>query len=240
MLTTAAILGRAFSLALLEALEAGGSDDEVLDAIEEAERAHLVAAEPAGREPRYRFAHELIRQTLAEALSLLWALAHEGSPAAETVLRDIPWQMPKRGRIPKFGDWFALAAVVEALALLGRREEAAALIEPAEDFVGTGVQYLRSQMSSTIAGIAATCAREWSRAEAHHQLAIRQADAAYRVSQPHARLWYADMLLSRNAPGDRERARSLLSEALSLYESMGMPGFARRTSARLAAALSDV
>jgi hypothetical protein len=126
-----------------------------------------------------------------------------------------------------------LAGLVEALVLLGRREEAAALIEPAEDFVGTGVQYLRSQMSSTIAGIAAACAREWSRAEAHHQLAIRQADAAYPVSRPHTRFWYADMLLSRNDPGDRERARSLLSEAVSLYESMGMPGFARRASARL-------
>ena len=38
--------------------------------MEEAERAHLVVAEPAGREPRYRFVHELIRQTLAQALSL--------------------------------------------------------------------------------------------------------------------------------------------------------------------------
>jgi len=174
------------------------------------------------------------------ASSLLWALAHEGDGDAEAVLGEVSRRLPKRGRTPTFGDWFALAAVVEALALLGRREEAAALIEPAEDFVGTGVQYLRSQISSTIAGIAAACAREWSRSESHHQLAIRQADAAYRVSQPHARLWYADMLLSRNAPGDRERARSLLSEALSLYESMGMPGFARRTSARLAATSSDV
>ena len=33
-------------------------------------RAHLVVAEQAGRETRYRFVHELIRQTLAERLSL--------------------------------------------------------------------------------------------------------------------------------------------------------------------------
>jgi hypothetical protein len=37
------------------------------------------------------------------------------------------------------------------------------------------------------------------------------------------------------AAGDRDRARVLLAEALSLYESIGMPGFAQRTSARLAA-----
>jgi tetratricopeptide (TPR) repeat protein len=169
------------------------------------------------------------------ASSLLWALAHEGSGAAEAMLNDTRWQLPDRGRIPKFGDWFALAAVVEALALIGRREKAAGLLESAEDFVATGVQYLRCQMSSTVAGIAAACAREWSRAEEHHRLAVRQADAAYAVSRPHARFWYADMLLARDAHGDRARARTLLSEALSLYESLGMPGFARRTSARLAA-----
>ena len=33
-------------------------------------RAHLVAAEPAGRDTRYRFVHELVRQTLSETLSL--------------------------------------------------------------------------------------------------------------------------------------------------------------------------
>jgi hypothetical protein len=42
------------------------------------------------------------------------------------------------------------------------------------------------------------------------------------------------MLLARDDSADRERARALLAEALSLYESIGMPGFAQRTSARLA------
>ena len=69
VLTTAAVIGRSFSLRLLEALE-NAKPDAALDAVEEAERAHLVAAEPAGREARYRFVHELVRQTLAETLSL--------------------------------------------------------------------------------------------------------------------------------------------------------------------------
>ncbi|MBY0508482.1 MAG: protein kinase [Bryobacteraceae bacterium] len=69
ILTTAAVLGRSFSLRLLEALE-NAQPDAALDAVEEAERAHLVTAEPAGRETRYRFVHELVRQTLAETLSL--------------------------------------------------------------------------------------------------------------------------------------------------------------------------
>jgi tetratricopeptide (TPR) repeat protein len=70
ILTTAAVIGRSFSLRLLEALE-NVQSDAALDAVEEAERAHLVSAEPASaRETRYRFVHELVRQTLAETLSL--------------------------------------------------------------------------------------------------------------------------------------------------------------------------
>jgi hypothetical protein len=45
---------------------------------------------------------------------------------------------------------------------------------------------------------------------------------------------YADMLLARGETGDRDRPRVLLAEALALYEAIGMPRFAQRTSARLA------
>jgi serine/threonine protein kinase/tetratricopeptide (TPR) repeat protein len=69
VLTTAAVVGRSFDLALLEDLE-NARPDAALDAVEEAERAQLVTTESVGREVRYRFVHELIRQTLAEALSL--------------------------------------------------------------------------------------------------------------------------------------------------------------------------
>jgi predicted ATPase len=63
------VIGRSFSLGLLEALE-NQQPDAALNAIEEAELAHLVSAEPAGRDTRYRFVHELVRQTLAETLSM--------------------------------------------------------------------------------------------------------------------------------------------------------------------------
>src|ERR1017187_8318489 len=70
VLTTAAVIGRSFSLRLLEALE-NQQPDAALEAVEEAERAHLLSAEPAtGREVRYRFVHDLVRQTLAETLSM--------------------------------------------------------------------------------------------------------------------------------------------------------------------------
>jgi hypothetical protein len=43
------------------------------------------------------------------------------------------------------------------------------------------------------------------------------------------------MLLDRNARGDAAKARGLLTEALTMYESMGMPFHAGRTGAKLAA-----
>ncbi len=171
------------------------------------------------------------------ASSLAWVLAHEGDPSAADVLRGRPPRLPAPGKIATIGTWFALVNTVESLALVGRRDEAAALHASTEGLAATGV-HCYAQVSTTMfasaAGVAAACARQWTRAEAHHQLAIQQADAAYRIFLPDARVWYADMLLARNDSGDRDRARALLAEALSLYESIGMPGFARRTSARLA------
>jgi len=37
------------------------------------------------------------------------------------------------------------------------------------------------------------------------------------IARPEARRWYAWMLLDRNAPGDHEKARTLLGEAIELY-----------------------
>jgi tetratricopeptide (TPR) repeat protein len=69
ILTAAAVIGRGFSFELLEAL--GEADlDALVDAIDEAERAHLIAAAPDDREARFAFVHELIRQTLVGGLSL--------------------------------------------------------------------------------------------------------------------------------------------------------------------------
>ena len=87
--------------------------------------------------------------------------------------------------------------------------------------------------ATSAAGIAAICAGNWTRAEEHLQAAIRQADTApYRVAQPAARYWYADMLLTRDAPGDSARARNLLGEALAMFGSLGMPVYSRRAAER--------
>jgi hypothetical protein len=42
--------------------------------------------------------------------------------------------------------------------------------------------------------------------------------------------WYARMLLARRAEGDEIHAHALLHEALARFDSLGMPGYSRRTS----------
>ena len=69
ILTTAAVIGRVFPLELLEELEKA-RPDAALEAVEEAERTRLIETERKGSQTRYRFVHELVRQTLAETLSL--------------------------------------------------------------------------------------------------------------------------------------------------------------------------
>ncbi len=43
------------------------------------------------------------------------------------------------------------------------------------------------------------------------------------MEQPEVRRWYARMLIDRNSPGDRDKARELLTEAIAMYREIGMP-----------------
>jgi hypothetical protein len=143
--------------------------------------------------------------------------------------------LPVEGRILTIGSSSCLSLVIEGLAVAGRRQEAAALESEAEWVVATGPLFLYTRhLFRTSAGIAAACARHWARAEEHHQAAIHIADSTgCRVAQPVARYWYADMLYSRDMAGDRQRAREFLSEALSLYDAMGMVWHAGCAAKRL-------
>ena len=69
ILGSAAVLGRVFSFELLQQLEEL-PEDRLLDLVEEAERARLIAAvEGASGDDAYIFGHELIRQTVLGELS---------------------------------------------------------------------------------------------------------------------------------------------------------------------------
>jgi tRNA A-37 threonylcarbamoyl transferase component Bud32/tetratricopeptide (TPR) repeat protein len=147
------------------------------------------------------------------------------------------WELPVTGQVNSLGAWIALANSVVGLASMGRKEEAAALRLAAEEMAHTCGWASRSfSPNRTVAGIAAACAGDWPAAEKHHLTAIHQMDTApFKNLQPVAREWYADMLLERNAAGDRDKARALLSEVVAMYKSMGMTFPAKLIHEKLAA-----
>jgi hypothetical protein len=66
MLAAAAVIGRSFSF---EVLEASTESNSLLESIEEAEKAGLVASDAESHQARFEFSHELIRQTVLSDLS---------------------------------------------------------------------------------------------------------------------------------------------------------------------------
>jgi hypothetical protein len=170
--------------------------------------------------------------------ALALTFAQTGDPRMSQALQNALRFVPRAGYPAPYGRWPTLNLVIEALATAGRVDDAAALHPVAEDMLGLGYQIMWAgqALPRTTAGIAAACARNWPRADEHHQTAIRQADTmALRVCQPIARYWYSDMLRDRGEADDHERARTLLHEALAMFESLGMPLYSRQTHERLAA-----
>jgi predicted ATPase len=71
VLIAAAVIGRAFTLSLLTAMDVALSEDAIFEALDQAERAQLLESTAQGRDVNFLFAHELIRQTLLGELSTL-------------------------------------------------------------------------------------------------------------------------------------------------------------------------
>ena len=119
-----------------------------------------------------------------------------------------------------------LALVIEGLVMLGEQSQAAQLYPLVRELIDTGAVALWpiSRFTQTIAGIAAAAARQWEAAEDHFQIALQQAESfPHRLEQAEIRRFHAMMLIDRAAPGDREKAQTLLSEALESYTRIGMP-----------------
>jgi class 3 adenylate cyclase/tetratricopeptide (TPR) repeat protein len=134
--------------------------------------------------------------------------------------------LPAADRVSKSGGWELLPAVVEALAVIDDRGTAAALYPVARAGINDEgrVRYTLKSLPETTAGIAASCAGDWRTAEQHFEAALVQAEQLpNRIEQADARRWFARLCMERAAPGDRERAHSLLSTAAAHYHSLGMP-----------------
>ena len=124
------------------------------------------------------------------------------------------------------GLWELLVNVVEGLAVLGRRQEAADLhplvVRGIEKGPAISLQCCR--LWQMVAGIAAACGEHWDAAQEHYETALRQAhELPHKIAQPEVRRWYARMLFDRNAPGDRDKARTMLGEATEMYHTICMP-----------------
>jgi tetratricopeptide (TPR) repeat protein len=134
--------------------------------------------------------------------------------------------LPRPGRPNTGGSWTVLFCAVEALTILGEKAEAAKLYPLVLGGMKTGNLFraFDNRLLDTVAGIAAGAGGNWAKAEEHFQAALRRCqELPHIIEQPEVRRFYARMLLDRNAQGDREKARGLLSEAVEMYRRIGMP-----------------
>jgi hypothetical protein len=134
--------------------------------------------------------------------------------------------LPRPGQANGWGDWESLLNTVEGLAVLGDRNEAAKLYVMTLEAIDAGVamRWNGCTLLQTTAGVAAACGRQWKKAEEHFQTALRQAhELPHKIEQPEVRRWYARMLIDRDGPGDRDKAREMLTEAIAMYRKIGMP-----------------
>jgi tetratricopeptide (TPR) repeat protein len=154
---------------------------------------------------------------------MAYAGAHDGALA---MLDEERGWLPSADQPNTIGSWLMLAPVIEGLVMLGEQSQAAQLYPLAGELVGSGAVSLWavSRFTQTIAGIAAAAAQEWEAAEEHFQIALQQAESfPNRLEQAEIRRFHAMMLMDRAALGDREKAQTLLREALESYTQIGMP-----------------
>jgi class 3 adenylate cyclase/tetratricopeptide (TPR) repeat protein len=146
--------------------------------------------------------------------------------AALAMLEQRRDNLPRPGQPNTLGAWTMLCGIVEGLTVLGEREEVAKLCPLVLEAIDTGaiVCILGDRLLQTVAGMAVAAGEQWEVAEEHYQTALHQAhELPVVVEQPDVRRWYARMLIDRDAPGDRNKARELLTEAIAMYRRIGMP-----------------
>jgi tetratricopeptide (TPR) repeat protein len=133
---------------------------------------------------------------------------------------------PTLGRPNPERSWGLAAAAVEAFTVLGEHVQSAALYTTMAELAASG-SLMRSwdyRLIATLEGMSAACARDWARAEAHFDEALRlSVELPMRLEEHDARRFYAHMLIARDRPRDRDRARDLLAQAVAGYVDFGMP-----------------
>jgi tetratricopeptide (TPR) repeat protein len=155
-------------------------------------------------------------------------LAYLGrSTKVNVVLDSRRAELPVLGRANGYGPSYLAAAAIEALTVIGARQQASDLYPLLREHIATtGVilHWWSPYLLQRVAGIGAMAGRQWDLAEEHFQAALQQAEELpFAIEAAETRRWYAQMLLDRNAPGDRHQANDLLKAAIPLYRRLSMP-----------------
>jgi tetratricopeptide (TPR) repeat protein len=146
--------------------------------------------------------------------------------------------------LPFDQEWlYGMSLLAETCALLGDTRSASVLYRLLLPWAALNVvdqgEGIRGSLSRYLGILAATLTR-WDDAARHFEDALAMNERmGTRPWLAHAQHDYSRMLLGRNAPGDRENAQLLLSQALTTYEQLGMHTIAASVRAlALDAALS--
>ncbi len=149
--------------------------------------------------------------------------AYASDPRAlEFLEKEVP--LPGIGDV-NFSEGIRLIYAIEGLAVLGENKKASDLYPQASEIAKrVPVLLYFGLMPQTVAGIAAAAGEQWDKAVEHFETSLRQAhEFPHKLEQPQVRYWYAKMLTDRNAPGDRDKARQFLDEAIEAYETIDFP-----------------
>jgi hypothetical protein len=139
--------------------------------------------------------------------------------------------------IPRDSMWVtSMTYLAEVCAFLGDTRRAAMLYQRllpyAEHNVIVGNATACTGAAARYLGMLATTLSCWAEAETHFQAALEMnARIRARPYLAHTQQQYAEMLLSRGQPGDRNTAMSLLDEALASTSQLGMGALTDRVLA---------
>jgi len=154
--------------------------------------------------------------------------AYAGDPdEARHLFQELSSQLPRPGQAATIGSWQLAFSAVEARAVLGDRAEAAAFYPLVTEAIKAGIVvdgYFHGRSLHMLAGIAADAGGQWDDSEQHFREALRQAESlGQRMERPDILRFYAGMLIERDGPGDKDRARQLLQDAIEAYQEISMP-----------------
>jgi tetratricopeptide (TPR) repeat protein len=137
--------------------------------------------------------------------------------------------------LPRDSEWlFSLCILAEVATHLGEEAGATTLYDLLLPFHGLNAVDAGELAIGSVArylGLVAATTSRWGDAETHFEAALEaNARMGARPWLAHTQDDFARMLITRDAPGDAEKAQALLTEALTTYEELGMRAAAERVS----------